>query len=222
MAEENDNSQEKIDGSGANPGATAHNVEQTQRTQKKPIRLKFTYILAVIVIAGVLVGAIYFLTSGSKTLINATVASGDNISVYYTGSYQNGTVFGSDLLPQYCVYGCSPINFIVGAGQMIPGVDSAVVGMKVGETKNITLLPEQGYGYINQTMQTFSAPFAEVVNVSKQLYNTSNVSVGETFTFGGYSYNVTYFNVTNATLDMWPFLAGKILNFELKVARINN
>ena len=57
-----------------------------------------------------------------------TVEVGDEVSVYYTLSLDDGTVQESNV-------GLSPISFVVGDGRMVSGFDAAVVGMKVGETK---------------------------------------------------------------------------------------
>jgi len=68
------------------------------------------------------------------------VAVGLKIQVHYTGYLaDSGEQFDSSR-------GRGPLEFAVGAGQMIPGFDAAVIGMKLGETKKFTLGPEQAYG----------------------------------------------------------------------------
>ncbi|MEI6326797.1 MAG: FKBP-type peptidyl-prolyl cis-trans isomerase [Candidatus Roizmanbacteria bacterium] len=66
---------------------------------------------------------------------------GKKVSVQYKGSLEDGTVFDSS-----AVHNNEPLTFEVGAGQMIPGFDTGVVGMKVGGTRTITIPPELGYG----------------------------------------------------------------------------
>ena len=73
----------------------------------------------------------------------STANNGDNVSVHYTGTLNDGTKFDSSHDRG------EPISFTVGAGQMIAGFDSAVNGMVVGETKSITLEPDQAYGAKN-------------------------------------------------------------------------
>ncbi len=68
------------------------------------------------------------------------VENGDSIGVNYRGTFPDGTQFDSS----YDRWQTLP--FTVGAGQMISGFDKAVVGMKVGEKKSITLKPEEAYG----------------------------------------------------------------------------
>ena len=65
---------------------------------------------------------------------------GDSIEVHYVGTPEGGEQFDSsrdrgETLP-----------FTVGAGQMIAGFDAGVVGMKIGESKVMTLSPEEAYG----------------------------------------------------------------------------
>ena len=71
------------------------------------------------------------------------VKNGMNISVHYRGTLDDGTEFDSS-------YGRGEtLDFQVGSGQMIPGFDSGVVGMQVGETKTISIDPADAYGEIN-------------------------------------------------------------------------
>jgi FKBP-type peptidyl-prolyl cis-trans isomerase 2 len=69
-----------------------------------------------------------------------TIKKGDKIKVEYTGTLEDGTVFDSSEKQG------KPLEFEVGAGQLIKGFDEAVVGMKKGEEKEITLEPKDAYG----------------------------------------------------------------------------
>ncbi|MCI6260388.1 MAG: FKBP-type peptidyl-prolyl cis-trans isomerase, partial [Pyramidobacter sp.] len=70
-----------------------------------------------------------------------TVRKGDKIRVHYTGTLNDGSVFDSSVLNKR-----PPLEFTVGAGQMIAGFDKGVEGMTVGETKTLKLAPEEAYG----------------------------------------------------------------------------
>ncbi len=72
------------------------------------------------------------------------VKSGDTVSVNYTGKLQDGTVFDSNVDPKF--QHVEPFTFTVGAGQVIPGWDKGIVGMKVGEKKTLTIPPADAYG----------------------------------------------------------------------------
>ena len=69
----------------------------------------------------------------------ATAAVGDTVTVHYTGRFTNGTIFDSSV-------GSTPIQFRLGANQVIPGFEQGIVGMKVGEKRKLTIPPELGYG----------------------------------------------------------------------------
>ena len=64
---------------------------------------------------------------------------GNRVSVDYTGTLGDGTEFDTSI-------GKEPLQFTVGAGEMIGGFDAAVEGMTVGETKTVTLPADQAYG----------------------------------------------------------------------------
>ncbi len=68
------------------------------------------------------------------------VHTGDLVSVHYTGTLADGTVFDSSR-PRG-----KPLQFRVGGGQVIKGFDRGVIGMKVGGVRKLTIPPELGYG----------------------------------------------------------------------------
>jgi FKBP-type peptidyl-prolyl cis-trans isomerase 2 len=65
--------------------------------------------------------------------------NGDTVRVHYTGRLENGDVFDSS-------EGGDPLEFEVGAGQVIAGFDENVQGMNVGDAKTISIEPENAYG----------------------------------------------------------------------------
>lgn len=69
---------------------------------------------------------------------------GDTVSMNYTGRLENGTVFDSNVDPKF--QHTEPFTFTLGAGQVIAGWDKGIVGMKVGESKTLTIPPKDGYG----------------------------------------------------------------------------
>ncbi|MCL4458048.1 MAG: peptidylprolyl isomerase [Nitrospirae bacterium] len=69
----------------------------------------------------------------------STVKDGDTIVIHYTGKLEDGTVFDSS-------EGGNPLEFKVGDGELIPGLEQGVIGMAGGETKVITIPAELGYG----------------------------------------------------------------------------
>jgi len=93
-----------------------------------------------VVIAG-MVAVLFILSPTNKTqrASGQIIKSGDIVEVDYVGTLENGEIFDQSA-------STTPLQFTVGEGQMISGFDEAVVGMQIGETKNITLSPEKAYG----------------------------------------------------------------------------
>ncbi|MCX6757346.1 MAG: FKBP-type peptidyl-prolyl cis-trans isomerase [Candidatus Nomurabacteria bacterium] len=75
---------------------------------------------------------------------NAISKIGDSITVAYVGALADGTVFDSNIDPKF--KHVQPFTFTLGAGQVIPGWDKGLVGMKVGERKHLVISPEDAYG----------------------------------------------------------------------------
>jgi len=64
---------------------------------------------------------------------------GDTVKVHYIGTFADGTVFDTS-------EGKDPLTFTIGAGDVIPGFDSAVVGMAKGDNKEIQVSMDEAYG----------------------------------------------------------------------------
>lgn len=82
-----------------------------------------------------------------ETLVEGTGAvakAGDTVSVNYTGTLTDGTVFDSNVDPKF--NHVQAFEFSLGAGQVIKGWDQGVVGMKIGEKRKLTIAPELAYG----------------------------------------------------------------------------
>ena len=133
-----------------------------------------------------------------------------NVSVHYTGTLESGEVFDTSRERD-------PLSFTVGEGQMIPGFEKAVKGMKLNETKKITIAPEEAYGEaIPEMIQTVSKdqlPPDMPVRVGQQLASE---------TPDGQQLIVTVIDVkeNEITIDANHPLAGKTLNFEIEVVKI--
>lgn len=76
----------------------------------------------------------------NQTLENLEAQRGDLVSVHYTGKFENGNVFDSSISRG------EPIQFMLGAGQVIKGWDEGLLGMKVGDKKVLEIAPENAYG----------------------------------------------------------------------------
>lgn len=145
--------------------------------------------------------------------VEKTVKIGDNISVNYTGSYVNGKVFdtsiesvakANDLPPS------EPLKFRVGQkpSAVIEGLDKGVIGMKIGETKTLSIPPEEAYP-INPSLihaspiivvlpaaQTMPKVF-EIPKETFEQYFGVNHSVGDIVQIPDTNMNVTLINITS-------------------------
>jgi len=136
---------------------------------------------------------------------------GDSVTVNYTGSLQDSTVFDTSV-------GKTPLTFTIGAGQMISGFDNAVRGMKVGETKTVTLSPDEAYGAYRQDLiitldrDTFPESMTLTIGLKVPLQNNQ----GQTF-----NAKIISIGATTVTLDANHELAGKTLIFEIELISIN-
>ncbi len=171
--------------------------------KKKAAKFKPVYALAVIVALALIIGVAYMATNSNAA--TPIVAVGDNISVYYTGTLTNGTVFDSNV-------GKSPLTFTVGSGQLIKGFDQGVIGMRLNETKTITIPANEAYGEVNQSL---------IVTVPRSQFGNETVTVGMGVSTGtGMQGVVTALGTDNVTVDFNPALAGKTLIFKIQVVEI--
>ena len=131
--------------------------------------------------------------------------SGDTVRVHYTGTLSDGTEFDSSR-------GRDPLEFTLGAGQVVPGFDKAVSGMEVGETKTVTIPAKEAYGEVD--------PEQTVTLGRDQLPADADVSVGDRLQMGLGDGQVILVTVTEigdgtVTLDANHALAGEDLTFEI-------
>jgi FKBP-type peptidyl-prolyl cis-trans isomerase 2 len=140
------------------------------------------------------------------------VKEGDNISLHYTGTLDDGTVFDSS-------EGGDPLSFTVGSGEVIAGFDEGVRDMEVGETKDINISPDQAYGEY----------FEELVKVVPRQAFPPNVTpaIGMGFELelpSGQTMPVRIIDIEgdNVTLDANHLLAGEALNFKVRLVSIND
>ncbi len=159
-------------------------------------------VLLIVLIAVLMVSAstvVILIYQGGQSEESSTdvVAAGQIIKVNYIGKLPDGRVFDTSLVsvanddaayPKSLSFtkrsnsSYTPLSFEVGAGKMISGFDAAVVGMKVGETKTVTLTPAEAYGDMDPaklvTFQlTETAPLLRTMTAStfKAEYGTDAV-----------------------------------------------
>ncbi len=153
-----------------------------------------------------------------------TVKKGDTISVNYTGSLQDGKVFDTNIesvakqhdiiRPEYV-----PLKFTVGEPGMIAGFDEGVVGMKVGDTKILTIPPEKGYGPVRPEL---ISPYNIIENVSAKentfprVFNVSLEEFEATYGGGHNESETVVPSGTNINLTILNISSSVSLSYNLK------
>ncbi|MEQ9506867.1 MAG: peptidylprolyl isomerase [Hyphomonas sp.] len=138
------------------------------------------------------------------------VEQGDTVHLHYTGKLEDGTTFDSS-------EGRDPLVFQVGTGQIIPGLDTAIPGMAVGDKKTVTIPCEQAYGPVNPEMKQH-IPRADVpANIPVEIGTRLQMKTqaGEAVPVV-----VTAADEKSVTLDANHPLAGKDLTFAIELVSI--
>ena len=140
----------------------------------------------------------------------AEVKSGDTVQIHYTGTLKDGTTFDSS-------EGRDPLEFVVGSGQIIPGLDSALPGMTEGDKKVVQVPSEEAYGPVNPEMR--QAVPREGIPADIPLDPGTQLQMQ---TPEGQALPVTVVEVdeTTVTLDANHPLAGKDLQFDIELVKI--
>lgn len=110
-----------------------------------------------------------------------------------------------------------PIEFIQGIGQIIPGLEEALYGMKVGEKKTVEIQPEDAYGvYDPDSLEVArKEEFSEEIPLDVGTFLDLRDDEGEVL-----SAQVIEADEDTVTLDFNHPLAGKVLTFEITIAAV--
>lgn len=141
----------------------------------------------------------------------SSAKAGDTVHVHYTGRLEDGGVFDTS-------EGKAPLQFVLGTGAVIPGVEKAVDGLTVGESISTEIAPQEGYGLRSEEL---------LFNVPRDNFPDGvTPQVGQRFAMtsdDGQQTPVTVTTVGDDTvqIDANHPLAGKSLHFELKLIKID-
>jgi len=136
--------------------------------------------------------------------------SGDKVRIHFTGKTQEGDVFASS-------HGNEPLEFKIGEGNLLPGIEKAVEGMGKGEQKTVTLSPEEGYGerhdelILDVNRAEFPKEFQPEVGMHLQVPQPDGSFV---------IFEVLDVSNNSVKIDANHPLAGKILTFDLHLLEI--
>lgn len=139
------------------------------------------------------------------------IKQGDTVRIHYTGTLLDGKVFDSS-------EGRDPLEFVVGSGQIIPGLDTAMPGLTVGEKKRVEIACVDAYGPINPAMRQDipregipdDIPLDPGTQLQMQTPDGQAMPV-----------TVVEANEATVTLDANHPLAGQDLIFDIEVVSVN-
>ncbi len=133
---------------------------------------------------------------------------GTKVRVHYRGTLEDGTEFDSST-------GSDPLEFTLGESQVIPGFESAVTGLAVGEKTEVTIAPDEAYGpYHDEAIQV-----VPITAFAQDPYEGGVVQLlgpnGEQL-----AATITKIAEDDVTLDFNHPLAGKVLTFEIELVEV--
>ena len=139
------------------------------------------------------------------------VKSGDTVRIHYTGTLADGSQFDSS-------QGREPLEFVVGSGQIIPGLDKALPGMTEGDKKTVNVPASEAYGKTDpnarQAVPREHIPADIPLEVGQQLQLQSEDGRVIMAT-------VAEANEESVVLDANHPLAGQDLTFAIELVSIN-
>lgn len=138
------------------------------------------------------------------------VKNNDTIRVHYKGTLTDGQMFDSS-------EGREPLEFQVGTGQVIPGFDSAVIDMEVGEEKEFKIDCDNAYGQRDERLiqQVPTAQLPEGLSPEVGMMLSSTLPNGQQIPV-----KITEIKESEITIDANHPLAGEDLTFAIKLVEI--
>lgn len=146
-------------------------------------------------------------------MANEQIEQGDKVKVDYEGKLDSGETFDSTKHGEHS----HPLEFSVGGGQIIPAFEEAIKGMQEGEEKSFTVKPDDAYGQYNAEMKK-ELP-REQVPLDKEPQEGMMLEV-KTPDGKRFPVKIDSFDENKIVLDLNHPLAGKNLNFDVKINAI--
>ncbi len=135
-------------------------------------------------------------------------ATGSQVSIEYTLTLDDGEVVDSNV-------GGQPLVFVLGQQQIIPGLEKALEGMGVGESKRVTVDAEEGYGPVLQEA-IIEVPTSQLPEDAREVGTHVQGQTPQGTVRG----QIIELRGDNAVIDFNHPLAGKTLTFQVKVLDI--
>jgi FKBP-type peptidyl-prolyl cis-trans isomerase 2 len=141
----------------------------------------------------------------------ATIVNKKMVAMNYKGTLADGTVFGQSDKDK-------PLEFMVGAGRMIPALEKGILGLKIGSKKTIEIKAADAYGEYDK------AALQEVAR--SQFPKDLDLKVGQAYRVqspqGPITVTVTSITPATVTIDFNHPLAGKDLTFAIEIVKIRD
>jgi FKBP-type peptidyl-prolyl cis-trans isomerase 2 len=136
---------------------------------------------------------------------------GDRVKVRYSGSSEHGTIFGYSSLEEH------PLAFTIGEKRVLPGFENAVIGMCQGETKTVSLPPEDASGHFREDLIFLVEKSSIPPDINLELGNMLEVTLqDETIII----VNIQYISEELIIFDGNDPVVGEKVNFKIELVEI--
>ena len=139
---------------------------------------------------------------------NPAIKAGSRVGIEYTLTDEGGKVLDSNK-------GQEPFTYTHGEHQIVPGLESALVGKRAGDVAKVTVKPEDGYGKVDPSAQIEVGRERVPPDVKVGSELTGRTANGDTR-----SVRVKEIKDKSVVLDMNHPLAGKTLVFDVRVLSV--
>ena len=141
------------------------------------------------------------------------IKKGNKIKVEYEGRFEDGNVFDSSSHGDHS----HPLEFEIGLRQVISGFEKNVIGMEIGEEREFSILPEEGYGKDDKRLKKDVPRSSLPKNQDPKL---GMILIMRTPEEHQIPVKITKVGLDIITIDLNHPLAGKKLIFKIKIIDI--
>jgi len=149
----------------------------------------------------------------------ATAKMGDKVTIHFTGTLEDGTVFDSteECADEGCGCESGPMEFTIGGEEVFAAFEQAVIGLAPGEKRTVTISAAEAYGDRSEEMVVTVERAEMPADITPQVGQMLEVTDDD-----GDAFPVTVTEVTDSsvTLDANHPLAGKDLTFAIELVAI--
>ena len=138
------------------------------------------------------------------------IENGKKVSIEYSVRLEDGTLVDSNV-------GKQPLVFVKGLNQILPALEEAISKLAIDDMTTVLLPPDKAYGSVND--EAFQE--VDLESVPKQYHEPGAVLVVQDETGKEYWIKVHTVNDSSIVLDLNHPLAGKTLDFEIKIISVD-